>query len=336
MGEVDSAASTRAHGPKLLSVIAPVLDEEDTIEEFHRRVGEALRELPYELILVDDGSSDSTPALLAGLAESDPRVRVVTLSRNFGHQAALSAGLERARGEAAVTLDSDLQDPPELIGELVDAWRAGADVVYAVRRERAGEGRLKLATANAFYRLLSRLSELDLGRSVGDFRLLDRRALEALLAMPERNRFLRGMTVWVGFNQTAVAYDRDPRYAGRTKFSLGRMLRFSFDGIASFSHAPLQLAALLGIVFSVVAFLGIPVAIGFKLAGQFVPGITTILLAVLLLGGIQLITLGVLGEYVGRIYEEVKGRPLYVVAADTEAVSAGGGHGGVERERTPG
>jgi dolichol-phosphate mannosyltransferase len=210
-------------------------------------------------------------------------------------------------------LDSDLQDPPELIGELLERWREGADVVYAVRRQRKGEGRFKLATARGVYRAFSKLAQIDLEPNSGDYRLLDRRALDALGSMRERNRFLRGMTVWVGFTQTAVAYDRDARHAGETKYTLRKMVRFAFDAISSFSHVPLQVATGLGFLFSAVAFLGMPVAIAFKATGQFVPGVTTVLFAVLLLGGIQLITVGIIGEYIGRIYEEVKQRPLYVL-----------------------
>jgi polyisoprenyl-phosphate glycosyltransferase len=299
---------------ELLSVVAPVYNEEASIAEFHSRVASTLAGLPFELVLVDDGSRDGSAAILADLADEDPRVRVVRLSRNFGHQAAITAGLDHARGDAVVMMDSDLQDPPELIPDLLERWRGGSDVVYAVRRERAGETRMKLATANWFYRLFSRLAQIEVTPNAGDFRLLDRRALHALSSLRERNRFLRGMTVWVGFNQTAVAYDRDPRHAGETKYTPRRMLRFSLDAISSFSNVPLQLATVLGFIFSAIAFLGIPVAIGFRLAGEFVPGITTVLLVVLLLGGIQLITVGIIGEYLGRVYEEVKGRPLYVVS----------------------
>jgi len=314
----------------LLSIVAPVYNEEATISEFRRRVAGAMQELgvPYELLLVDDGSSDRTPELLRQIAAADPAVRTITLSRNFGHQAALTAGLDQAAGDAIVMLDSDLQDPPELIADLLAQWREGADVVYAVRRQRQGEGRFKLATARGFYRVFSKLAEVELEPNSGDYRLLDRKALDALGSMRERNRFLRGMTVWVGFTQTAVAYDRDPRYAGETKYTLRRMIRFSFDAISSFSQMPLQAATALGFIFSLIAFLGMPVAILFKATGQFVPGITTVLFAVLLLGGIQLITVGIIGEYIGRIYEEVKGRPLYLLedgpAADHE--------GGVSRE----
>lgn len=298
---------------ELLSVVAPLFDEEGTVVEFHSRVCAALDGVPFELILVDDGSSDRTPELLAEIAGRDDRVRVISLSRNFGHQAALTAGLDHARGDATVMLDADLQDPPELIGTMLDHWRSGSDVVCAVRRMRNGETRMKLATARWFYRLFGRLAKLDLEHNSGDFRLLDRRALDALCSMRERARFLRGMTVWVGFTQTSVPYDRDPRHAGETKYTLRRMMRFSLDAISSFSHLPLQAATVLGFVFSAVAFCAIPIAIGFRIAGEFVPGIATVLLVVLLLGGIQLITVGIIGEYLGRVYDEVKRRPLYVV-----------------------
>jgi glycosyltransferase involved in cell wall biosynthesis len=298
----------------LISVCAPVFDEEELVEAFYDRATEALRSWDYELIVVNDGSSDGTAAILDRLADGDERLRVVHLSRNFGHQAALTAGLEHARGDVVAMLDADLQDPPELISDMVALWERGSDVVYAVREARAGETRFKLATARWFYRLFDRLAQVDLEPDSGDFRLLDRRALDALLSMKERSRFLRGMTVWVGFTQSAISYERDVRYAGETKFSLNKMLRFSLDAISSFSHVPLQLATLLGFFFSGVAFLAIPVVIGLRLAGSYLPGFGAVTIAVLMLGGIQLIAIGLIGEYVGRIYDEVKGRPLYVVA----------------------
>jgi dolichol-phosphate mannosyltransferase len=300
--------------PELVSVVTPMLNEEGTARVFVERVIAALGPVPWELVVVDDGSTDATREILAELAAGDERIKVIELSRNFGHQTAITAGLDHARGDAVVTIDSDLQDPPELIGTMLDCWRDGVDVVYAARTERNGETRFKVATAHLFYRLLSRISSVPMTRDSGDFRLLDRRALDALLGMRERNRYLRGMTVWIGFTQTAVPYSRDPRYAGRTKFSLTRMLRFSLDAIASFSHMPLQVATLVGFAVAAFAFLMIPVAIVFRLLGQFVPGVTTTIIAVLLLGGIQLMSIGVIGEYVGRIYDEVKARPLYLVS----------------------
>jgi dolichol-phosphate mannosyltransferase len=288
-------------------------DEQDNVRPLYDRVSGALHGIDWELVVTDDGSKDATAQRLADLAASDERVKVVSLSRNFGHQAALTAGLEHARGDAVVMLDADLQDPPEVIPELVARWRDGADVVYAVRESRAGETRMKLASAHVFYRLMRRLAQIELPVDAGDFRLMDRRALEALLAMPERSRFLRGMTVWIGFTQTAVPYQREARAAGRTKFPPGKMLRFAFDAIASFSYFPLQLATVLGFVLAFVAFLAIPLTVVARYSDLFVPGISSTLVVILLLGGIQLMTIGIIGEYVGRIYDEVKRRPLYIV-----------------------
>jgi dolichol-phosphate mannosyltransferase len=297
----------------LLSVVAPVLDEEDTLQAFYDRVRSALDGIRFELVLVDDGSKDGTPEILEQLASTDPRVHVVYLSRNFGYQAAVTAGLDHARGDAVVTIDADLQDPPELIPQMVDAWRGGSDVVYAAREERQGETWLKLATARWFSKLFVRLARLDLPQGVGDFRLLDRRAVDAMARMPERNRFLRGMTVWVGYTQTCIPYRRDARFAGGTRYRWRTLLRISLDALASFSSAPLRFATVLGFAVSLFAFLGIPYVIVNRLLGFYVEGVSTLMFAVLLLGGIQLITLGIMGEYVSRIYDEVKRRPLYVV-----------------------
>ncbi len=300
---------------RLLSVVAPVYNEDLLIDEFHARVCSALAGLPFELVLVDDGSSDGTPLKLEAIAAADERVRVVYLSRNFGHQTALTAGLDHATGNAVVMLDADLQDPPELIPTMLDHWRAGCDVVYAVREHREGESRFKLSTARWFYKLFDKLAQVELQHNSGDFRLLDRRALDALLSMRERNRFLRGMTVWVGYTQAAVPYRRDPRYAGETKYTLAKMLKFSLDAISSFSHRPLQLATLLGFLISTLAFIAIPVVVILRLMGSYLPGFGSVTILVLLLGGIELIAIGIIGEYVGRIYDEVKGRPLYLVRA---------------------
>jgi dolichol-phosphate mannosyltransferase len=298
---------------QLLSVCAPVYNEESLVEVFYERATAALEAFDYELIIVNDGSSDGTAEILDRLAATDPRLRVVHLSRNFGHQAALTAGLEHARGDAVAMLDADLQDPPELVPDMVGLWEEGSDVVYAVREQREGETKFKLATAAWFYKLFDKLAQVDLEPNSGDFRLLDRRALDALLSLGERSRFLRGMTVWVGFTQTAISYKRDPRYAGETKYPLRKMLRFSLDAIASFSHLPLQVATALGFLFSGVAFLAIPVVVALRLAGSYLPGFGSITIAILMLGGIQLIAIGLIGEYVGRIYDEVKRRPLYIV-----------------------
>jgi dolichol-phosphate mannosyltransferase len=299
----------------LVSVVAPVYNEDATIDEFHARVCAALDGLPFELVLVDDGSTDGTPMKLETMAANDPRVRVVYLSRNFGHQTALTAGLDHAGGDAVVMLDADLQDPPEIITTMLDHWRAGCDVVYAVREQRDGESRFKLSTARWFYRLFDKLAQVELQQNSGDFRLLDRRPLDALLSMRERNRFLRGMTVWVGYTQAAVPYRRDSRYAGETKYTLPRMLRFSLDAISSFSHRPLQLATLLGFIISTLAFIAIPVVVVLRILGSYLPGFSAVTILILLLGGIELIAIGIIGEYVGRIYDEVKGRPLYLVRA---------------------
>jgi dolichol-phosphate mannosyltransferase len=298
---------------KLLSVCAPMFDEEELVEAFYIRATAALAGYDYELIIVNDGSRDRTPAILDALADADPRLRVIHLSRNFGHQAALTAGLEHARGDAVAMLDADLQDPPELIRDMVDLWAQGSDVVYAVRGQRDGETRFKLATAAWFYRLFDKLAQVELEPNSGDFRLLDRRALDALLAMGERSRFLRGMTVWIGFTQTAITYQRDARLAGETKYPLRKMLRFSLDAISSFSHLPLQMATYLGFLFSGVAFLAIPLVVALRIFDSYLPGFGSITIAILMLGGIQLIAIGLIGEYVGRIYDEVKRRPLYIV-----------------------
>jgi polyisoprenyl-phosphate glycosyltransferase len=313
MADIDLIDVRQERPLGLLSVVAPMFNEEGTAAVFYERVIAALDGIPFELVLVDDSSRDRTPEIIDALADRDPRVRVLRLSRNFGHQAALTAGLEHARGDAVAMLDGDLQDPPELIPKMLDEWRRGADVVYAVRNQRAGESWFKLTTARWFYRLFARLSNLELTQNSGDFRLLDRRALDALLAMRERNRFLRGMTVWVGFTQTAIGYDRDPRHAGETKYTLKRMLKFSLDAISSFSWMPLQIATIVGFIVTGVAFLGLPFAIVSRIVGWYAPGVSALMMVVLLMGGIQLITVGIIGEYVGRIYDEVKGRPLYLV-----------------------
>jgi glycosyltransferase involved in cell wall biosynthesis len=322
---------THPRVPALLSVVAPVYNEEELVEAFVTRACAAVADYTFELVLVNDGSSDSTPELLDRLAAADARVRVIHLSRNFGHQAALTAGLEHARGDVVAMIDADLQDPPELIPRMVDQWEGGSDVVYAVRRQREGETAFKLATASWFYKLFDKLAQVDLEPNSGDFRLLDRRALDALLSMTERSRFLRGMTVWVGFTQTAVPYERDARTAGETKYTVRKMIRFSLDAIASFSHLPLQLATYVGLLSAGVAFVAIPVVVGLHFADSYLPGFGTITILILLLGGIQLIALGVIGEYVGRIYDEVKHRPLYIVREERNRPSVDTGPAGPVR-----
>jgi polyisoprenyl-phosphate glycosyltransferase len=321
--------------PTLVSVCAPMLDEQATARVFYERICSALADVPFELVIVDDGSTDATRDVLAELAEQDDRVKVVALSRNFGHQTAITAAMDHAEGDVVVMIDADLQDPPELIVEMLEKWSEGCDVVYGARRERVGETRFKLATARAFYRLMSHIADIEVQYDSGDFRLLDRRAVDALLSMRERNRYLRGMTVWVGFTQSAVPYDRDARYAGETKYTLRKMIRFSLDAIASFSHAPLQAATLIGFLFAVTAFVCIPIAIVLRIAGDFIPGFATAIIVVLLLGGIQLMAIGVIGEYVGRIYDEVKRRPLYVVAQRRNLPDHSDEEERLRRERTP-
>jgi glycosyltransferase involved in cell wall biosynthesis len=299
----------------VFSVVAPIYNEAETLPHFYIRVVAAMERLdePFELVLVNDGSRDDSIAVMRALHERDPRVRVVDFSRNFGHQVAISAGLDHARGEAVIIIDSDLQDPPEVILELVAQWRQGAEVVYAQRRTRPGETRFKLLTAAAFYRLIRRLTSVDIPRDTGDFRLLDRKVVDTLVAMKEHHRFMRGLSVWVGFRQEAVQYDRQERYAGETKYPLAKMVRFALDAITGFSYVPLQLATTLGFVLAGLSLLGIVVAVVLRLLNVAIQGQTTTLIVVLLLGGIQLIFLGIIGEYLGRIYDEVRGRPLYVV-----------------------
>src|SRR3981081_1947728 len=326
-------ADTPLRTPTLLSVVAPVYDEEELVEEFVARACAAVADYEFELVIVNDGSTDGTPELLDRMAAGDPRVRVIHLSRNFGHQAALTAGLEHARGDVVAMLDADLQDPPELIPEMIARWSQGADVVYAVRKQRSGETPFKLATASWFYKLFNKLAQVDLEPNSGDFRLLRRSALDALLAMTERSRFLRGMTVWVGFNQSAVAYERDARHAGETKYTLRKMLRFSLDAIASFSHLPLQLATYAGLLSAGVAFIAIPVVVGLRIFDSYLPGFSSLTIAILLLRGIQLIALGVIGEYVGRIYDEVKHRPLYIVREERNRPTGSGRAGAAPKAR---
>ena len=303
---------------RLMSVVAPVFNEAGTIDELHRRLTEALDGVEYELVFVDDASTDGSSERLSALATGDPRVRVVPLSRNFGHQAALSAGLDHARGNPVVMMDADLQDPPELIPEMLEQWRQGSDVVYAVRRQRAGETAFKRGSASLFYRLFSRIATVDLQPQSGDFRLLDRRPLDALLGMRERSRFLRGMTIWVGYRQTAIPYDRDPRFAGETKYTLRRMLRFSIDAMTAFSRTPLRLATYFGLAISSFAFIAIPVIVVLRLTGHYLAGFATLTIIVLALSGIQLVAIGILGEYLARVFDEVKARPLYVIRRDRD------------------
>jgi dolichol-phosphate mannosyltransferase len=296
------------------SVVAPIYNEEETLPHFYQRVVAVMEGLgePFELVLVNDGSSDGSYATMCALYAHDPRVRVVDFSRNFGHQIAISAGLDYARGDAVIIIDSDLQDPPEVIPELIARWKDGADVVYAQRAARRGETHFKLLTAAAFYRLIARITSVQIPRDTGDFRLLDRRVVNTLVAMREHHRFMRGLSVWVGFRQAAVSYERAERFAGTTKYPLRKMIRFSLDAITGFSYAPLQLATTFGFVLAGLSLVGIVVAATLRIVTGAIVGQTSTLILVLLLGGIQLIFLGIIGEYLGRIYDEVRARPLYV------------------------
>jgi dolichol-phosphate mannosyltransferase len=294
----------------------PCSNEEEVIEHTQVRLAAALREITddYEIIYVDDGSRDGTGALLHKIQRADPRVRVVRLSRNFGHQIAASAGIDYASGEAVVLIDADLQDPPEVIAEMVAKWREGYHVVYGQRLERSGETHFKLWTARAFYRLINRLSEVPIPLDTGDFRLMDRAVVDALKRMREKHRMLRAMTSWVGFRQIAMPYARSERFAGASKYPLRKMIGFALDGIVSFSAIPLKVATTVGLAFSALSLVGIVYAVAQRLlTDNWVPGWTLIFIAVLLIGGLQFIFLGVMGEYIGRIYSEAKDRPLFLV-----------------------
>jgi len=298
------------------SFVIPVLNERETLPELHRRLDAVMAQLdgPAEVVLVDDGSTDGSFAVMEELHARDPRVKVLRLSRNFGHQIALTAGLDHALGRAVIIMDADLQDPPEVALELARRWREGYDVVYAVRDERDGESRVKLATASWFYRLMGRMSEVPIPIDAGDFRLVDRRAVDAVSSMSEHSRYLRGMFAWVGYDQTGVCYSRSARYAGRTKFPMRKMVSFATDGIVSFSAAPLRLALAFGFFVSAISMLAGGVAIVCRLTGVYeTPGWASIIVGMSFLGGIQLTVLGVMGAYIARIYDEVKQRPLYLV-----------------------
>lgn len=298
-----------------VSVIVPCYNEQESIRECHSRLTQVLARLHgwYEVVYVDDGSRDNTLAILQQIYESDPNVTVIELSRNFGHQTAVTAGLEIAKGQVVVIIDSDLQDPPELIPEMIAKWREGYEVVYGVRESREGESGFKLWTAKLFYRLINRLSDVEIPLDTGDFRLLDRKAVDAMNRLPERHRLLRGMCSWIGFRQYGLKYARAARFAGTTKYPLRKMFNLAVDGISSFSTVPLRLLAFIGLASAVVSFLGIFYALVLRLFTHiWVPGWTLLFIGMLLIGGLQMISLGIVGEYVGRIYTEAKHRPLYL------------------------
>ncbi|MBI2883470.1 MAG: glycosyltransferase family 2 protein [Candidatus Methylomirabilis oxyfera] len=300
----------------VISVVLPVCNEEQVLSRLYERLTSVMRGLgeAYELIFIDDGSRDRSLTLLKELREKDTTVKIINLSRNFGHQAAITCGLDYAKGDAVVVMDADLQDPPELIPELITQWREGYDVVYAVREKREGESVFKSVTAELFYRVIKKLARIEIPVDTGDFRLLSRRAANALKSTRERSRFIRGLVSWVGYRQTGVKFVRQERFAGQTKYPFRKMLKFAIDGITAFSFVPLQMATYCGFLISGVSFLYIVYAVLQKLlTNRPVTGWTSLIVAMLFLGGVQLIMLGIIGEYIGRIYEEVKQRPLYLV-----------------------
>jgi len=300
-----------------LSIVVPCFDEEACMPVLHERLTKAARDAvgtDYEIVLVNDGSRDRTWAIMQDIAASDPRLVAINLSRNHGHQLALTAGLDLCRGDVVLVIDADLQDPPELLGEmLATREREGADVVYGVRKSRAGETAFKRATAHGFYRLLSRATEVEIPVDTGDFRLMSRRALDAFLAMPEQARFIRGMVAWIGFKQVPLPYNRDQRFAGETKYPLRKMIRFALDALTGFSSAPLKLASHAGLWLSLGSVVIVAYILIGWLSGRSVPGWTSLMLVVVVLGAIQMFVLALMGEYLGRLYNQAKNRPLYIV-----------------------
>jgi dolichol-phosphate mannosyltransferase len=304
--------------PPALSIVVPCYNEEACLGELHSRLGATARRVAgedYEIVLVNDGSRDRSWAMMKALAEGDPRLVAINLSRNHGHQLALTAGLDLCRGERILIIDADLQDPPELLPDMMARMEAErADVVYAVRRARAGETAFKLATAKLFYRGLSKLAEIEIPRDTGDFRLMSRRALDALLSLPEQARFIRGMVAWVGFRQVPIVYDRAERHAGETKYPLSKMVRFALDAVTGFSTAPLRFASHFGLwLVAASVLLVLYIAFGF-FTGRAIQGWTSLMLVVVILGAVQMFVLGLIGEYLGRLFLEAKRRPLYIVS----------------------
>ena len=318
---------------KLISVVIPCYNEEEVIAATVDRLQAMTKEIGgyrFELIFVDDGSADKTITILQELAETVPDIRIVALARNFGHQIAVTAGIDATRGDAVVLIDADLQDPPEVIPEMIARWEEGYEVVYGTRKSRPGESAFKLTTARMFYRVINRLSEIPIPLDTGDFRLMDRTVVDVLKSMPERHRFVRGMVAWVGFRQLELPYERAKRFAGESKYPLRKMVAFALDGIISFSSKPLRIAMTLGVMCSLLACLGILYAIYMRIfTSIWVEGWTALMIAVLFIGGIQLIALGVIGEYLARVYTESKSRPLYVVN-DRLCVGTA-----IERDATP-
>lgn len=302
---------------QMISVAVPVYNEEQVVNEFYKRMSAVLEKLTanYEIVFVNDGSRDKTLAILEELAQKDKKVKVVNFSRNYGHQIALTAALDHVSGDAVLMIDSDLQDPPEVLPEMLQKWREGYQVVYGKRKKRPGETLFKLMTAKYFYRFINKMSDMEFPTDTGDFRLVDKKVIQAIRLLPEKNRYLRGLFTWVGFSQYALEYDRQERHAGTTKYPLRKMLKFATDAITSFSVKPLQIALNIGLFTMFIAFLILAWSIGVKIFNptQVVHGWTSLIGSIVFLGGVQLFTIGIIGEYVGRIYEEVKRRPLYIV-----------------------
>jgi len=305
-----------------ISVVIPVYNEEDNILYLHQRLSQVLDPLqePYELIFVNDGSRDQSIHLIKALAQKHDSVRYVDFSRNFGHQVAVTAGLDRTRGKTVVIIDADLQDPPELIIEMYQKWKEGFEVVYARRNRRAGESWFKLITAKVFYRLLSRITSIEIPVDTGDFRLIDQKIVEILRQMPEQNKYLRGQISWIGFNQTYVTYDRQERQAGETGYTFKKMLNFALDGITGFSNLPLKIVTYFGFMVSIFAFVVMVYALISRYVWKvYAPGWTSLILSILFIGGIQMIAIGIIGEYLSRMNNNIRNRPLYVVREESEA-----------------
>lgn len=302
-----------------ISVIVPCFNEESVIEETNKRLVSVLSQIQdftYEIIYVNDGSKDNTLSIIKTLASQNHCVKVLSFSRNFGHQSAVTAGLENASGDCTVIIDADLQDPPEVIVQMIDLWKNGYEVVYAVRKERKGETFFKLITAKAFYRTLRYLSDVQIPLDTGDFRLMDKKVVIALNSLKEKNRFIRGLVAWLGFKQIGLEYEREARYSGSTKYTFKKMIRFAIDGLLSFSHKPLRIALNLGFISTFLAFsvLGYVLVASYLEPSSVIRGWTSLFVGILFLGGVQLICIGILGEYLARIYDEVKNRPTYIVS----------------------
>lgn len=313
----------------VISVVVPVYNEEEVVFESYKRLKGVLESLnePYELIFVNDGSRDATPVIVRHICETDPTVHFIDFARNFGHQTAITAGMEYASGDAVVVIDADLQDPPEVIPEMIAKWREGFDVVYGKRAERKGETFFKRFTSAAFYRVLQSLTDVDIPVDTGDFRLIDRKVCDALKQIKERNRYVRGIISWLGFKQTGVEFVREKRFAGETKYPLKKMLRFAFDAITSFSFKPLKLSSYVGVTVSLGGFAYLMVVLYLKLfTDRTVTGWASMMAVSLFFNGVVLMMLGIIGEYIGRIYDEAKGRPLYVVRETLNFASAEAGH----------